>query len=265
VLTESQKGPTDISNDTPAAAALVVPGPGRQTRLFIVASPRPLTGKTFLARLLADYWRMDGGAVRAFDLNPDKNALADHLPELTTKVDLGRTESQMTLFDRLIVDDGVAKVVDLGRGSYERFFALAEEIGFFEETRRCFLEAIVLFAADRYSASTQAFADLTQRFPGTILVPVFNEAIATEQKLSDRYPSMHAAAVPLQIPILLPALKVHADTSDASFADFHAPPADAIRIGLTYELHAWTTRAFREFRELELRLLLEKLQSLLLR
>src|SRR5262245_58364638 len=36
------------------------------TTLFIVASPRPGTGKTFLARLAADFLRMDGGAVEVF-------------------------------------------------------------------------------------------------------------------------------------------------------------------------------------------------------
>jgi hypothetical protein len=228
---------------------------------LIVASPRPLTGKTFLARLLADYLRLDGAAVMAFDLNPGKNDLADQLPAITTKVDLGKTQAQMVLFDRLSVDDCVAKVVDLGRRSYERFFALTEEIGFIEETRRRSIEAIVLFAADRHPASVRAFAELTQRFPGTILVPVFNERIAKAQELRNRYRSVHAAAaVPVQIPILLPALKVHTDTAGESFTDFHAPLADPSRIGLAYELHAWTIRTFREFRELELRLLLEKLK-----
>jgi hypothetical protein len=42
----------------------------RGTPLFIVASPRPQVGKTFLARLLTDFLRLDGGEAVAFDLNP---------------------------------------------------------------------------------------------------------------------------------------------------------------------------------------------------
>ena len=40
------------------------------TPLFIVASPRPRSGKTFLARLLIDFLRVGDGGARAFDLNP---------------------------------------------------------------------------------------------------------------------------------------------------------------------------------------------------
>src|SRR5204862_2983373 len=41
------------------------------------------------------------------------------------------------------------------------------------------------------------------------ILPVFNERIAKAQELRNRYRSVHAAAaVPVQIPILLPALKV---------------------------------------------------------
>ena len=37
------------------------------------------------------------------------------------------------MFDRLIVDDGLAKIVDLGHSSFERFFAISGEIGFFRD------------------------------------------------------------------------------------------------------------------------------------
>ena len=114
--------------------------------MFIVASPRPATGKTFLARLIADFLRMDGGAVEAFELSPGDVALAEQLPGgLTAKADLDSTQAQMRLFDRLILADGVAKVVDVGHASFPRFFALMDEIGFAEEAQRRGLEVIVLY------------------------------------------------------------------------------------------------------------------------
>ena len=57
----------------------------------------------------------------------------------------------MRLFDRLILADGVAKVVDVGHLSFPRFFSVMDEIGFAEEAQRRALEVIVLYAADAAS------------------------------------------------------------------------------------------------------------------
>jgi hypothetical protein len=228
--------------------------------LFIVASPRPLTGKTFLARLIADFLRTDGREVEAFDLDPEA-ALAAALPGLTIQGSLDSTQAQMALFDRLVLADGIPRVVDIAHTQFARFFAVIEEIGFVDEARRRALETIVLFAADAQPASVKAYSDLQRRFPATIVVPVFNEAILKGRKLRDQYPFSRAAAVPLQIPLLPPGLKAHADRSGQSFADLHGQLPVSVQGGPAFELRSWTKRTFLEFRELELRLLMEKLRA----
>jgi hypothetical protein len=231
------------------------------TPLFVVASPRPQVGKTFVARLVTDFLRLNGGIAKAFDLNPNETALADFLPLVTSKADIGSTQGQMALFDRLIVDDGVPKVVDLSHALFERFFALTKEIGFIEEAARRALEPVILFAADPHPASSRAYLDLQERFADALVVPVFNHAILKGRRLRDMFPFARAAAVPLQIPLLPPALKLHADQTTRSFADFHSQLPVEIPIGHAFELRSWTKRAFLEFRELELRVLLEKLRA----
>ena len=244
-----------------AETAARMPAPAsRWTAVFIVASARPLTGKTFLARLVADFLRLDGGPVEAFDLN-DEPALADILPSLTTAADLDSTRAQMSLFDRLILADSVPKVVDLGHAQLTRFFAVMEEIGFVEQAQRRAIETIVLYAADPHPTSIKAYGVLRRRFPAAVLVPVFNEAILKGRKLREAYPFARAAAVPLQIPLLQPGLKAHADRSGLSFADFHGTLPVAVPLGPAFELRSWTKRAFLEFRELELRLLLDRLRA----
>lgn len=247
--------------DVPGETADRLTGPRHWTALFVVASPRPATGKTFLARLVADFLRMDGGAVEAFQLSPGDVSLADLLPALTANAGLDSTQAQIALFDRLIEPDGVAKVVDLGHPSFDRFFALAEEIGFADEARGRAIETVILFAADPHAKSAAAYADLRRRFPQAALVPVFNEALLKGRKLREEYPFTRAAAVPLQIPALPPGLKLHVQRSGLSFVDFHSQLPAAIPIGPAFELRSWTKRTFLEFRELELRLLLEKLRA----
>ena len=226
-----------------------------------MASPRPQVGKTFLARLLTDFLRLDGGEPIAFDLNPSGDALRDFVPCLESATDLGDIKDQMALFDCVIVDDGIAKVIDLGHAAFERFFVIIEQIGFIDEASLRSIEPIILFAADPHAVAVQAYADLQRRFPGAVLVPVFNEAILKGRKLRDQFPFGRAAAVPLQIPALAPMLKAQVEKFAYSFAELHDQLPTAIPIGLAFELRSWTRRTFLEFRELELRLLLEKLRA----
>ena len=67
-------------------------------------------GKTFLARLLIDFLRLDRGDPVAFDLNPNGDALTDYFPGLARPIDLGDINGQMAMFDRLIEADGRAKI-----------------------------------------------------------------------------------------------------------------------------------------------------------
>jgi hypothetical protein len=243
-------------------------GARRWTPLFIVASPRRQTGKTFLARLMADFLRLDGAPARVFDLPPDEDTLepdertiADYLPRLTMRASVADTSGQVALFDSLILDDGVGKVVDLGQPSFKRFFALAEEIGFMAEARRRAIEPIIAFPATPHPACIKAYADLARRFPRAVLLPVFNDTIIKGRGLRDKFPFQRTVAVPLQIPALPPALRDHATESGYSFVDFYGQLPMAIPLGHAFELRSWTKRVFLEFRELELRLLLEKLRT----
>ncbi len=258
---DSQQRLAAVREEMPGGSAAAASAAKRRTPVFVVASPRPQVGKTFLARLLTDFLRLDGGEPVAFDLNPSGDALRDYLPGLATATDLGDIRGQMALFDRLIVDDGIAKVVDLGHAAFERFFAIVEEIGFIDEACRRSIEPMILFAADPHPISVKAYADLRRHFPKAVVVPVFNEAIVKGRKLRDQFPFGRAAAVPLQIPLLPPMLKAQADRSAHSFADFHAQLPVGVPIGFAFELRSWTKRTFLEFRELELRLLLEKLRA----
>ena len=233
----------------------------RRTPVYIVASPRPQVGKTFLARLLADFLRLEEGSICGFDVAPGSDALQDYLPAATLVADLVETPGQVALFDRLILDDGIAKVVDLGGAAYQRFFSIVEEIGFVAEARRRAIEPTILFAADAHSASAAAYSDLRRRLPGTVVVPVFNEAITQGRRLREQFPIQRAAAVPLQIPLLAPALKAQADRLPHGFAYFHDRLPPQAPAGFAFELRAWTRRTFLEFRELQLRLLLEKLRA----
>src|SRR5437899_242684 len=96
----------------------------RPTHVYIVASPRPRTGKTLLARLLTEFYRSDGRPVGAFDLDTMDATLAAFLPKFTVRADITDTRGQVALFDELIIDNEKPKVVDVSAYAFEPFFNL---------------------------------------------------------------------------------------------------------------------------------------------
>ena len=86
----------------------------RRTPVFIVTSSRPRVGKTLVARALTEYFCGQSRPVAAFDVNPGEFKLIDHLPAYTAAASIGDTRGEMALFDQLVAEDEVPKVVDLG-------------------------------------------------------------------------------------------------------------------------------------------------------
>ena len=230
-----------------------------RSSITIVASPRPRVGKTLLARLLVDFHRQEGRPVAGFDLNAGEGTLSQFLPEQTTAAAISEIAGQMALFDRLIADDGVAKVVDLGHEAFASFFALAEKIRFVEEARRHEIGTAVLFMLTPDATSVEAYTDLSKRFPGLLLSPVHNEILGPTQQRS-KYPIGHGALL-LRIPLMAPALRRSIARAPFSFAE-DRPHGDAdTAMDLAAELQHWLRRVHIEFRELMLRLLLADLQT----
>ena len=229
----------------------------QQTPLYIIASPRPRVGKTLIARLLIEFFRSTNRPLVGYDLNPREPALAGHFPDLVWTVDIADTRGQMALFDRLIADDSITTVIDLGYGPFDQFFAVMGEIGFVAEARRRLIEPIVLFVTDQAPATVRAYAELRRRLAATTFVPVHNEAVSVSFDKED-YPPSRAECRMIRIPRLSPIVRGVIDRPSFSFGAYMIE-----RPGGPTEIHDWIGTIFTEFRELELRLLMGQLNSAL--
>jgi hypothetical protein len=118
------------------------------TPVYIICSPRPLVGKTLIARLLSEFLLLKNGTVTAFDINLKEPSLLEYLPRITETADVIDTYGKMQLMDRLIVNDGEAKVIDLGFHAFDEFFKMTDEIGFIKEAARRGVAPVILFVAD---------------------------------------------------------------------------------------------------------------------
>jgi hypothetical protein len=228
----------------------------RPKSIYIVCSPRQRVGKTLIARVLTEFILADGRSAVAFDLNPNNAALYGFLPRYAALADLSTTRGQMALFDELISEDEVTKVIDLGDESFEKFFTLLRQLGLVDEARRRGIEVVTLFIGDPDPRSAHSYTDLRRSFFRMALVPVYNEQIASVQNYMENFPNPVAGERAVRIPVLSPFLKSIVDKPGFSFDDYLER-----QTGMRTELHEWIEQTFVEFRELELRLLLRDLKS----
>ncbi len=221
----------------------------RRTSVYIVCSPRPAVGKTLIARVLTEFLLRQRGAVSAFDINLREPSLLNYLPRITETASISDTYGQMALMDRLIINDGVPKIVDLGFHAFDDFFKMAAEIGFMKEADRRGIDPVVLFIPDRDRASAVAWQMLRASFPNAALVPVANEHV-----LWGELPKVFAGVRPFRIAALPAFLKSIIGRLNFSFTHYLRDNKDQ-----SSELHQWVRSNYTRFREMELNLILHKL------
>jgi hypothetical protein len=218
-----------------------------QTPVYIICSPRPLVGKTLVARLLCEFLLLKNGTVAAFDVNLKEPSLLEYLPDITETAEVDDTFGKMALMDRLIIADGVSKVIDLGFHAFDKFFEMTEEIGFVKEAVRRDVAPVVLFVGDTDRVSGRSYPTLQRQIPPTALVTVDNEYIVRGE-----LPPAFAQGKILRIAALPNFLKTYVDRPSFSFTDYLRNEKDS-----STELHQWIRRNYLSFRELELSLILQ--------
>jgi len=215
------------------------------THVYIICSPRPLVGKTLVARLLSEFLLLKNGTVVSFDINLKEPSLLEYLPRTTETADVIDTFGKMQLMDRLIVDDGVAKVIDLGFHAFDEFFKMTDEIGFMKEAARRGVAPVILFVADTDRASARGYPMLQQQIPPNGLIVVDNEYVVR----GELPPAMERGRT-LRISALPVFLKTYIDRLAFSFTGYLRNERDS-----STELHQWIRRNYSSFRDVELSLL----------
>ncbi len=218
------------------------------TPVYIICSPRPQVGKTLIARLLTEFLLLKNGKVAAFDVNLKEPSLLDYLPNVTETAEIDDTIGKMQLMDRIIVDDGIAKVIDLGVHAFDEFFKMSEEIGFMKEAARRRVAPIMLFAADVDRVSARGHQTLQRQLPPSRLIVVDNEFVVRGE-----LPDAFATGRVLRVSALPTFLKTYIDRLSFSFTDYLRQEKDS-----STELHQWIRRNYFAFRELELSLILQQ-------
>ena len=218
------------------------------TPVYIICSPRPQVGKTLIARLLSEFLLLKNGDVVSFDINLKEPSLLDYLPRITETADVIDTYGKMQLMDRVIVNDGIAKVIDLGYHAFDEFFKMCDEIGLMKEALRRRVAPVILFVADTDRASQRGYQTLAGLIPPNALVVLDNEFVIR----GELPPAMSRGRV-LRFAALPVFLKTYIDRLNFSFTGYLRHEKDS-----STELHQWIRRNYTTFRDLELSMLLQR-------
>jgi hypothetical protein len=218
------------------------------TPVYIICSPRPQVGKTLIARLLCEFQLLKNGNVVGFDINLKEPSLLEYLPSITETADIMDTFGKMQLMDRVIADDGVAKVIDLGFHAFDEFFKMTEEIGFLKEAVRRNVAPMVLFIGDSDRVSMRGHETLQEQIPHANLITVDNEYVVRGE-----LPEALSRGHTLRLSALPRFLKTYIDRLTFSFTDYLRQEKDS-----STELHQWIRRNYYSFREIELSLILQR-------
>ena len=218
------------------------------TPVYIICSPRPQVGKTLVARLLSEFLLLKNGTVISFDINLKEPSLLEYLPRTTETADVIDTFGKMQLMDRLIVNDSVAKVIDLGYHAFDEFFKMTGEIGFMKEAIRRGVAPVILFVADTDRTSAAGYDMLQQQIPANALIAIDNEHVVRGE-----LPRTMESGRVLRMSALPVFLKTYIDRLTFSFTGYLRQEKDS-----STELHQWIRRNYTSFRELDLSLILQR-------
>jgi hypothetical protein len=221
----------------------------KTTPLYIVCSPSRCIGKTLVSRLLTEFFALNDRHVAAFDLADEGPQLIDYLPQFTTTASIGDVYGQVSFFERLIADqDYTTKIVDLSYRSFELFFDVVEQIGFFGEARLRSVEPIILFITDASPQLPRACAALGRRFGEILILPVRNRVDVVVAS-SEAFSNIGTARPSLQIPLLTFSLQAQIDRQDFSFREQWRSASK-----LENNVRDWIEGIFIQFRAIEIAL-----------
>jgi hypothetical protein len=202
---------------------------------------------------LTEFFVLNDRQVAAFDLADEGPQLLDYLPQFTTIARIGDIYGQVSFFEQIIADQEYTKIIDLSYRSFELFFNVVEQIGFFEEARLRSVEPIILFIADPSPRPPRACATLQQRFAETLILPVRNRAQAMVAA-SEASPNVGIARPSLQVPLLTFSLQAQIDRQDFSFRELWRTTSPGIADKSETKLRDWIEGVFLQFRAVEIAL-----------
>jgi len=216
---------------------------------IIVASARARSGKTLLARLLAENFILGGRQPAIFDTDAVAAPLVARFPNEAFALDIDRVTDQMALFDGLAALAANSRIVDLTHGSFKKFFDLMLESDYVPEARANGIDPVVFYIAGTDQEAFEQANDLRIRIGDCPFVFVEN-AFLGEIKQSIRSSAEFRALADLPTRMLIPALDPFfmevIEEPDVSLSEFVREPTMKMSPEVRVAIRSWLVKVLGE-------------------
>jgi len=224
--------------------------------VVIVASLHARTGKTLLARVLADYFLLSGHRPLIFDTDAVERTLRTCFPYDAIVVDLNHVRDQMTLFDTAAAPTAEARVIDVTHQYFRKFFNVMRDTEFVTEARMSGIRPVIFYIVDRHRDSFEAGRELRDRFEDCAFVVVENGLLGrgnNHTRQSDGYRALEAHHLHLTMSALDPVFVSAIEDPHLSFSDFmrepwfaSQQPSSALLLDARTAVRRWLLKLFKE-------------------
>jgi hypothetical protein len=215
---------------------------------IIVASARARSGKTLLARLLAEHFVLSGMQPAIFDTDAAAPLVA-RFPNDASALDIDRVTDQMALFDGLSAPAANSRIVDLSHRAFQKFFNLMLESDYIGEARANGLEPVVFYIGGTDQEAFEQAEELRYRIGDCPFVFIEN-AFLGEVKQSIRGSEEFHALAQLPTGMLIPALDPFfmevIEEPDVSLSEFMREPTLKMSPETRAEIRSWLMKGLGE-------------------
>jgi hypothetical protein len=224
----------------------------------IVASLHGRTGKSLLARVLAEYFLLTGTRPLLFDTDTAECTLYSWFRDDTVVIDVALVRDQMTLFDTMAQSAPQARVVDVSHHVFRRFFRVMQDSRFGQEARMCGVEPLIFYILDRDPDAYATALALHARFEDCGLILVDNAFVGRAKektRQSAAYRTLAGHDRTLALPLLSRDIVDVIEDGEVSLGAIMTRPlsrddggklVDGLDFEQRVELRGWLLKVFRE-------------------
>ncbi|HKY86501.1 MAG TPA: hypothetical protein VJL90_07070 [Pseudorhodoplanes sp.] len=215
---------------------------------IIVASARARSGKTLLARLLAEHFVLSGMQPAIFDTDAAAPLVA-RFPKDASALDIDRVTDQMALFDGLSAPAANSRIVDLSHRAFKKFFNLMLESDYIGEARANGLEPVVFFIGGTDQEAFEQAEELRYRIgdcPFVFIENAFLGEVKQSIRASEEFQALAQLPTGMLIPALDPFFMEVIEEPDVSLSEFMREPTLKMSAETRAEIRSWLMKGLGE-------------------
>lgn len=215
----------------------------------IVVSARPRSGKTLLARLVAENFLLSGLSPQVFDTDAAEQRLWSFFSRSALVVDFDRVADQMRLIEAMVAPGEQPRVVEVSQRASQKFFDVLRASDYVREARANDVEPVVFFIPSTDPDSFEYGRRLHEHLGDCIFVLAQN-AYLGEVKLFTKLGVGYRALEHLRPRMLLtafdPSLEDAMSDPGLAFSEFVRDPPTDLPLDMRDAIRDWLLRSFKQ-------------------